>query len=197
MRKISLWLIVGLMSCLGAKDVFYAETTKQLYLDPNSTKVIGKLLPTSQVKIIKETPTRLLLGIEGYTQEGVDNAIYYVVGKRILVAGLSKNSGAKLKVLATQKDPETKNVYNKVYVELYADKGDMTPDLQALYKKANDLYVQSCSSCHPSHEPREFGANQWPSVVKSMINRTGLSKDDGYLLTQYLQKHSKDFKETK
>ena len=46
--------------------------------------------------------------------------------------------------------------------------------------------------CHPGHPSTEFTANQWPSIVKSMVTRTAMTKEENYLVTQYLQKHAKD-----
>ncbi|PAF47179.1 hypothetical protein BKH41_07820 [Helicobacter sp. 12S02232-10] len=215
MKKLLLTFVLGalgILSILEASDSVYAGIVKPLYSTQNSQKVIGKLLPTSEVKIIKKSGNKVLLSFQGYIQKGIPNAIYFTMGQRILVAGLIKNADVPFKILKTQaakesqtgdskislshlkpktgKDAQT--LYQKISVELWSDDGGFSSDLKSLYSKADSLYSQNCSICHALHQPTEFKANQWPAVIRSMSSRTGLNKDEIYLVTQYLQKHASD-----
>ena len=42
--------------------------------------------------------------------------------------------------------------------------------------------------CHALHNINEYNANQWPSILKSMLSRTVMDKKDRFLVSQYLQK---------
>ncbi|PAF53985.1 hypothetical protein BKH42_03190 [Helicobacter sp. 13S00482-2] len=194
MKRILLFLMFLILGNLDADQRVYAQSVKSLYLSPESTKVVGRLLPTSEVSIIKKSGNRVLLSISGYIIKNTDNAIYFLAGKRILTAGLVKNSGAKFKIISSMKDKTTDTVYQKITTELWSDEENLISDLESIYKRANELYSTNCSSCHSAHNPKEYKANQWPSVIKSMIGRTGLSKDEGYLIIEYMQKHANDIK---
>ncbi|PAF41084.1 hypothetical protein [Helicobacter sp. 11S03491-1] len=194
MKKCCVVLMLVIVSFAYANTKVYVDSVKPLYLTQDSQKIVGKLLPTSEVTIIKKVGNKVLLSLQGYIQEGSDNALYFVMGKRILIAGLTKNSGIKFNVLGTQKDKDTQTTYQKVSLELWSDEGGLSGNLDDLYTKAKDLYSQNCSICHSLHASTEFKANQWPSVIKSMSGRTGLNKDEIYLITQYLQKHASDVK---
>ena len=167
----------------------YATTVKPLYADATSKKVIGKLLPTAEVEILKEEGNRVLVSISGYQDAGKP-AIYYVAGKRILNAGFDGKSGVEFKKNGSEVvDGKT---YEKVSVTAWTDKSDLTSDVAPLYAKAKDLFSQNCSMCHGLHPEKEFSANQWPSMFKSMAGRTGIDKKDYQLVIEYLQKNAKD-----
>ncbi|PAF51051.1 hypothetical protein BKH43_02245 [Helicobacter sp. 13S00401-1] len=191
MKKIVLVFLalVGLM--FAADNVMYPTTVKSLY-QKGSDKVVGRLLPTSAVKMIKQEGKKDLIQIEGYSQEGVDNAIYYAINRRILVAGLAKSANIQVKKVKEINDKESGKKWYKVEVQLYTDSGNFSKDVQSLYSKAKALYGENCSICHGLHATKEFNANQWPGVVDSMFPRTGIPKEDKYLLVQYLQKNASD-----
>ena len=171
------------LSALLSASLFagqYATTVKPLYADATSKKVIGKLLPTAEVEILKEEGNRVLVSISGY----------YVAGKRILNAGFDGKSGVEFKKNGSEAvDGKT---YEKVSVTAWTDKSDLTSDVAPLYAKAKDLFSQNCSMCHGLHPEKEFSANQWPSMFKSMAGRTGIDKKDYQLVIEYLQKNAKD-----
>lgn len=167
----------------------YATTVKPLYADSASKKVVGKLLPTAEVEILKEEGNRVLVSISGYQDAGKP-AIYFVAGKRILNAGFVSNSGVEFKKVGSEVvDGKT---YDKVSATVWTDKSDLTADVAPLYAKAKDLFSQNCSMCHGLHPATEFSANQWPSMFKSMAGRTGIDKNDYQLVIEYLQKNAKD-----
>lgn len=167
----------------------YTTNVSSLYKEGNN-KVIGKLLPTVEVKILDKVDNKNRLEFVGYIQEGVENAIYYAPNRRILVAGLSKGTKFDYEVLETFKD--NGKTWKKIKVQFLGNATDFTEDLDGLYKKADETYIANCSICHKLHGKNDFTANQWPSMVNSMLSRTGISKADSYLVIQYLQKNAKD-----
>lgn len=180
------------MSCgiLFAQDKMFSTGVKPLYLDATSSKVVGKLLPTTEVTILKKEGDRVLLSIEGYAPAGENIALYFVPNKRILNAGFSKNSGVKFeKIGSTNADGKA---FDKLKVQVWSENTDLSDDVKPLFAQAKDLFDQNCSMCHGLHQPKEFSANQWPSMFKSMAGRTGIDKKDYQLVIQYLQKNAKD-----
>lgn len=143
--------------------------------------------------MVEKNSDKSKIEIEGFRKAGVSNAIYFVKGKRILVAGLSKSGKFDIKKLSSSKDKNGVE-WDKVVLTAYTKNDKLTKDLKPLYNKANSLYKNNCAICHPAHPVGEFSANQWPSMFKAMVNRTAIPKQERYLVTQYLQKHAKDMK---
>lgn len=68
------------LSALLSASVFagqYATSVKPLFADSSSKKVIGKLLPTTEVEVLKKEGNRVLVSISGF-QDGNKPAIYFV-----------------------------------------------------------------------------------------------------------------------
>lgn len=167
----------------------YASHVKPLFATSSSKKVIGKLLPTVGVKVLKKEGNRVLVRISGF-QDGNKPAIYFLAGKRILNAGFEQRSGVEFVKVGEQAVGE--KIYNQVEVEVWTQEDGLLADLNSLYAKASDLFSQNCSMCHSLHSLKEFNSNQWPSIFKSMAGRTGIDKNDYQLVIEYLQKHAKD-----
>ncbi|GAA7268551.1 hypothetical protein HpCK38_19930 [Helicobacter pylori] len=166
----------SLLSILVFADQ-YATSVKPLFADNSSTKVIGKLLPTAEVEVIKKEGSRALISISGF-QDGNKPAIYFVAGKRILNAGFDGKAGVKF--LKIGEEVVDKKVYSKVKVEVWTEDSDFTSDLKALYTKANDLFSQNCSMCHGLHQQKnsvqingQVCLSQWQEeqeLIRKIIN---------------------------
>ncbi len=192
--KKSLILGMTLLSVsLYASETMYSSNVKNLYETADSSAVKGRLLPTSKVTVVEKNSDKSKIEIEGFMKAGVSNAVYFVKGKRILVAGLSKSGKFDVKKLSSSKD-ENGVEWEKVVLTAYTKNENLSKDLKPLYDKAEDLYKNNCAICHPAHPIGEFTANQWPSMFKAMVNRTAIPKQERYLVTQFLQKHAKDMK---
>lgn len=192
--KKSLFLGVTLLSLsLYGSETMYTSSVKNLFESADSTARKGRILPTTKVTVLETQGDKAKIEIEGFMKAGVTNAIYFVKGKRVLMAGLSKSGKFDIKELSSSKDTNG-DEWKKVVLTAYTKNENLTSDLDSLYGQASDLYKNNCSICHPAHPVHEFTANQWPSMFKAMVNRTGVEKKDTYLVTQYLQKHAKDMK---
>ncbi len=167
----------------------YTTNVSSLYKE-GSSKVIGRLLPTVEVKNLGKVGDKNKLEFSGYIQDGVENAIYYVPSRRILVAGMSKGTKYDYEVLETLKDGG--KTWKKIKVQLLSNATDFTQDENSLYKKAEELYSNNCALCHAKHDIKHYTANQWPSILNSMLSRTAIPKAESYLVIQYLQKNAKD-----
>jgi len=187
-------LMIGFIFLSGsvfASESLYSGSVKDIYTSPDGKRSEGRLLPTSEVKILEKKDGKVKVEIEGFMKDGVSSAVYFTTGKRILTAGLSKKAKFDIKVISTSKDKDGVQ-WSKVVLTAYTTDDNLTKDLSALYKNAEAMYKDNCSICHPAHPNNEYTSNQWPSMIKSMSNRTAMTKEDVYLVTQFLQKHSKD-----
>ncbi len=180
-------LILGIV--IYGNAAMYSASVMSLYQEGNP-KAIGRLLPSVEVEIIKEVDGKKLLAFEGYIQESVPNAIYFVPNRRILVAGIAKSAQYDYKLIERVNDEGSE--WLKIRVEFLCDGNDFIDDVESLYTRAKEMFSDNCSICHKLHDSKEFNANQWPSVLNSMLSRTGISKAESYLLIQYLQKNAKD-----
>ena len=191
MKKSLFFVLAFSFACLYANEITYTSSVKNLFETSDGSSSKGRLLPTSKIKILEKDGDKLKIEIEGYMKDGVNNAVYFSQGNRILVAGISKSAKFDFKTISTSKDEEGVE-WQKVSFIAFTDNANLTDDLDGLYKNAQAIFDTNCALCHPGHPSTEFTANQWPSIVKSMVTRTAMTKEENYLVTQYLQKHASD-----
>lgn len=187
MKKKIFLLCTIVSQSLFAGEIMYATAVKNVSTSVDSP-INGRILPTSKVEILEKVGDKIKVQIEGFVKNGRENAVYFVPKKRILVAALKKGGGYKLKSISQDGD------WKKVSFTAYTKNDKLTKDLPTLNKEAHKLFSENCGLCHALHPTTEFTANQWPSMIKAMKSRTPLTKDQVFLVTQYLQKHAKDIK---
>lgn len=182
-------ILSALLACsLFGADMMYSEGVKDVYADATSTKSIGRLLPTNAVKILQTSGDRVKLAVQGYQNPAVPNVVYFSDFARVIAVAFSKTANPEIKVLQKGKDGK----WDKVETIVYASKDGFTSDLKGLFNKGETLYKESCGVCHGLHATTHYNANQWPSLLKSMVNRTVIPKEDQWVVIEYLQKHSSD-----
>lgn len=167
----------------------YSAKVKSLYL-PEQTKAVGRLLPTAEVKMLGDSGDKVEIEISGWIEDGVPSAVYFAPNRRILVAGINKSTQYKFDDGKSVEDGGKKWI--QIKAKFLTEKDGFSDDVDSMYKSAEEMYATNCSICHKLHEKKEFNANQWPSMINSMLSRTAISKEESYLLIQYLQKNAKD-----
>ena len=181
-----------LFSAILATSLFgvdmYSESVKDVFLDPTSAKSIGKLLPTNAVNIIQTSGDMVKLSVKGYQNSEVANVIYFSSTERIIAVAFAKTAKPEIKLIKKGENGK----WDEVEAIVYTKKDGFTSDINSLFSKAQTLYKESCGVCHALPQTTHFKANQWPSLLKSMIGRTAIGKDDEWLVSQFLQKHSSD-----
>ena len=174
----------------GAKATFYSDKVVSLYFDKGDTKQVGRLLPTNAFEVLKTEGDKMLLRISGYVNPQAPSVLYFNDSQRIMVAAFGKNNPPKL--LNVIKGENGK--WDKASIEVWADKTDFATDDKEMLARAKATYMENCGICHTAHKESEFTANQWPATFKGMVIRTGIDKEMQWLIIEYLQKNSKDFK---
>lgn len=178
------------ITCMWSKNIVYSDEVVSLYLSQDDTKVVGRLLPTNSFEILKEQGDKVYVKIQGFVNPKAPFVIYYNDTQRIIVAAFSKNT----KLNFSKKDMTKDDKWDRVSLEIWAEKKKFFKNDKEMLSRAKELFVNNCGICHALHKEKEFNANAWPSVFRSMVDRTAIEKKDHWLVIEYLQKNSKDFK---
>lgn len=189
MKKLCL-VFLALVSLGFAKNEVYADKVVSLYFDKADTKAVGRLLPTNAFEVLKIDGNKVLLKISGFVNPQAPSVLYFNDSQRIMVAAFGKNTPPKLKNVIKGKNGK----WDKAIIEVWADKGEFAKSNADMLVRAKTIYMDNCGICHTPHKENEFTANQWPATFNGMVLRTGIDKDDRWLIIQYLQKNAKDFK---
>lgn len=172
-------------------EVLYSDKVVSLYLNAKDTKAEGRLLPTNAFEIIKQDSNKVLVRISGYVNPKAPSVLYANDSQRVMVAAFGKNTKLEFK----NKVAGSGGKWDKVSIEVWADKGEFVNDRKPMFAKAKTMYSENCGICHAAHKESEFGANQWQAVFNSMVNRTAIAQEDRWLVIEYLQKNGKDYYE--
>ncbi len=189
MKRSFIFFTVFLLSTLVHAEIQYAELTLKTYSNASDSKPSGKILPTTGFEVLKVQGDKAQVKLLGWNKGDMARIVYYSKGERIISGAFSKKAQYDLKVLKTEKIG--KDEWNNISLITWIENKNLTNDLEALYGKASDLLQTNCGLCHAYHPTHEFSANQWPAVIKGMRPRTPLSKEEGWLITQFAQKHAK------
>jgi trimethylamine-N-oxide reductase cytochrome c-type subunit TorC len=174
----------------------YTIQTQPFWLSADSKQHnAGNLMASTKVNVIKRDGEMVQAQVDGWQQEGVNEAFYAAQGKRILSVLLGEDARKDLKTLDTVTDKETGQVWHKVALQVWLPKKNLIDDQQKIWHYAADMMSNNCTGCHGLTALDRFNANQWIGVVKGMSGRTSLNAEQVRLLTQYVQKHASDMAE--
>lgn len=188
MKKLCV-LLVACASFALAKNV-YSDKVLPLYFEKEGTKEVGRLLPSNPFEVLKTEGDKVLVKISGFVNPQAPSVLYFGDGQRIMVASFAKNNPPELKNVIKGKEGK----WDKANIEVWTDKSTFVENTNEMFLRAKTTYMENCGICHTAHPEGEFTANQWPATFNGMVTRTGIAKEDRWLIIQYLQKNSKDFK---
>lgn len=189
MKKLTLLLTMILFSSMAQAQTQYVEKTLLTYSKAADVKKSGKILPTTPLEVLETKGNKAYVKLTGWNKGKTKRVLYFTKGERIIQAAFSKKAEYKHEIISTEK--VGKHNWSKVTIKTWIDNKELTSDINALYGKASKLFQTNCGLCHAYHPTKEFSANQWPAVIKGMLPRTPLSKEQGWLITQFAQKHAK------
>lgn len=181
----------------GARaDTLYSISEKPIFADASAVDPTargdGSLLAAARLAVLERTDEALRVRVEGWRQQGVDRAIYELMGHRIFSLVLTPAAAGGVQVHETVLDEATDLTWERVSHEFWIAKDDLIADRDELWKYGAELHHATCSTCHSLPAPSHFLANQWPSVVKSHERFITLDKQQTRMLQKYLQMHAKD-----
>ena len=185
MKKTLILLILA--NVLFAGDLVYSSVVKSVSISPNLSDTAGKLLPTNAIEILEKKDGVVKFATTGYQNPKSPNIVYFTPKARILVVSFAKTKMPEFEVLGDE------DGFKKVKLIAYTNDGDFSANLDEMFAEANTKFMENCGTCHPPHLGHTQVANRWPALIKSMQARTPLNQDEIWTITQFLQKHSKDF----
>ncbi len=172
---------------ISEKPIFSAASE----VDPNG-RGDGRLLAATKLDVLDREGDALRVRVEGWRQQGVDRAIYEVMGHRIFAVALSPAATDGVNVQETMVDEATGLTWERVSHDFWVSDDDLIADVEALWDYGAEMNQASCSTCHTLSPPSHFLANQWASILKSKERFLSLDKEQTRMLQKYLQMHAKD-----
>jgi len=183
-------LLVQPMSVLAGQTL-YTSTLSDLASAQKDGSVIASVSPGVALNVIETSNGWLKVEISGWSPQGAEKYLFTKMGQRIRLASITDEGMANRTVISKQED-YYENVWNEVRLSGWIKQKDTTADVVSVWQGARALFQKRCTRCHALHRPVEFKANQWPSILKIMTVRAGLSPANKALVTQYLQTYAKD-----
>ena len=191
---LALWLGLGIpVHAVTQGPVLYTKTLTPLHNAAENGTVIARISPAVPLRVLDEKGGQVKVEITGWSPEGGEKYLFIEMGQRIRLAKITDQGLEGRKVIA-QKEDYYESVWQDVRLTGWIAKKDTSEDIKAIWKTARHLFHQRCTRCHALHRPTEFTANQWPSILKIMTVRAGLSEGKKALIVQYMQTHAKDQK---
>lgn len=195
-NKLDVTLPTSTDSAVKGADTLYAVYTKPFYIDENgSGDEDGKLLAAAKLAVLDHKGNKLKVRLDGWQMAGAPSVVYALQGQRIMYAVLGDKAMASYKLGKAVVDPETKQTWYPVSVELWTSDKDVNVSIGDMWSYTSDLFSATCSVCHSLPEPGHLLANQWIGNLNAMKRYTSLTPDQYRLLLSYLQNHSKDVNE--
>lgn len=179
-----------LSTALNAASAYPVKTTSLLDKQGN---IVGMVTPATQLETIDISGDLTKISLKGWSAFGAESVIFQQMGQRIVQAYLEESILPNIKKGKVKKDVyETE--WNESSVVGWVNTADIVSSKKLIWDNANNLFNERCGGCHQPHPSHEFTANQWPNIIKAMKDRAGLTSDDQWLLTKYMQNHAKDIK---
>lgn len=179
LKKLSTALILAMaIPVLSFSSEYVSNTSKIL---SKNGKEMGTIYKGSEIEKNKNS-----FKITAWVMDGNEYILFYSNEERIKLARIDRAFIKNQVVLE-----KTKDVYDvewkKVTLEFKTNVKNFSENTNInLWTNESELY-QRCGSCHSLHPYNEFNANQWPSIVKTMENNAGFTKDEAKNVSIFLQ----------
>ncbi|WP_100638581.1 pentaheme c-type cytochrome TorC [Marinobacter salexigens] len=184
---------------LTTGETYYTVTSVDLYTDPELQNRAGYLDPASSVNLISTRGDALEVQVSGWRkQKGFGRIMYEGFGLNVASAVLEKEvatDDARFSAGEDKVDDLTGLAWEQADITLWAKKGGLLPERDALWGYADQTYSDGCSVCHGEPAPAHFDANTWPAMFSGMVGFTNMNAETQALVLKYLQLHSSDFAE--
>lgn len=175
-----------------AKTLFPIEQTA-VFADEKQSQSIGRIFPSLELKVVAQQGEMRQVSIDGYQQQGAEQVLYAVNGKRIIGAVVDSQWLDNIQPLGDyQVDTATGSYWRPIRLTVWVSASHMLDRLEPLWAYGNELNNAYCGGCHAVIPGGHFSANQWPSIVNGMTSRTSMDEAGQLVLTYYLQHHGKD-----
>ncbi|HIF9368571.1 TPA: NapC/NirT family cytochrome c [Photobacterium damselae] len=151
---------------------------------------LGSINPATPLKVLKDDQNKRTIELSGYQMQGAEQVLYMGQGQRAIIATLSDSGEKELKTGKFVTDSYGNN-WRTASLTTTID-SPVLDSQKPLWSYAEQLDNVYCSTCHAKIPANHFTVNAWPSVAKSMGDRTSISAEDLEILTKYFQYNAKD-----
>ncbi len=173
-----------------AQEPLYLSQETNL-LDGAGGAIIATVAPGTLVNVLEHKDGQVRVELTGWSPEGGESYMFIGIGQRILVARLT-DAGVAMQDVVNEQEDDYESLWLDMRLTGWLPEAATTADIANVWETASALFHQRCTRCHALHRPVEFTANQWPSILKIMTVRAGLTGADKALVIQYMQTHAKD-----
>ena len=181
----------GTVYAIKSTSLYAEEPTSD---DPSEND--GQILPLAKATVLKSDGKWIQIKLAGWTQEGVERLLVAEKGLRVIKAVVSSEFAKTIDTSGAEEDPNTGLNWSDDTITVWADSNDFTSNHDGLLTYGEEMAVATCSACHTMHGPEDFGANQWPGVIKDMKQNTVLDAEQLRFLQTYNQYFAKDMPKT-
>lgn len=184
-------LVLTASSMIATAGQMYARSLAQLSATDQGGS-LGTITPGTPVSVsaLATSATHAAIAIDGWSMHDAATVVYAGVGQRIVLANLNERAVAHEKVLGHKRDAYGAQ-WDHVRIAASIDPKQLTADVSTVWTAAHAIYAARCSACHALHQPTEFTANQWPSILSTMTKNAALDAAQAALVTKYLQIHAR------
>lgn len=155
---------------------------------------LGTINPATELTVLDTQAGKRRVEMRGAQMYGAEQVIYVAQGQRAIIALLTEQGQRAIKVGQYQSDAYGNN-WRDVTLTAEIDDTPVLTERAPLWAYAEQLDNAYCSSCHAKIPSTHFTLNAWPSVAKTMGDRTSIGGDDLEILTKFFQYNAKDAKD--
>ena len=124
--------------------------------------------------------------LPGWVMDGNEYIVFFSNKERIKLARIDESFIKNFVVKGSMED-DLGVTWKKVELEIVLNKeAKLTSNENSLWTEEKELYLR-CGSCHNLHDEKEFTANQWPQIMKTMQNNAGFTKKEAKKVSLFLQ----------
>ena len=152
---------------------------------------VGRLQPGVSLEVLGRDGEALRVRLEGWREDGVDDAIHALMGKRILSATLSPDATELVARHETARDDDGL-AWRRVSADLWIRPGGVVADDEKVWTYGAALNTAACSGCHVLAEPEQHRADQWIAILQRMERFSKLDDEQIRVLRAYLKRHAAD-----
>lgn len=150
---------------------------------------LGMINPGTTLTVLESEGDKRTVQLQGFQMEGAEQVFYLGKGQRAIIATLSEAGQKAVKAGAFEAD-EYGNKWRDATLTGEISKPVLL-SRNSLWIYAEKLDSTYCSTCHAKIPTQHFTVNAWPSVAKSMGDRTSITPEDLEILTKYFQYNAK------
>lgn len=194
-RLVPILLILGLLDPATAQeqpDQQYLDQMSEIHAAPDTKDRPGRVFVATPLTVLEQRGDWAQVSISGWTQADAERVVYAAPGIRVMTAALPKTAVKDLIFSDQITDPDTGQVWTRTELRGWLHQPVLQPEQSLIWDRAEPLFAKRCTACHQRRIPHHYTANQWTSHLKVMGPRTGLPKEDQFLIRTYLQHHAKD-----